>query len=281
MKKSIHKNNSFLPILKVGPFNVFFQDLNSKYQKGFLERYSHFLSSDDKFDLVIKIEEKEADFLKDDTGYLKLEEDIDNGKKRLLSTSFIGYEPDNERISVLFSSPKNTETSYFTRLENHFRWVVANELMKNGGFLLHSSGIAKGESCSLFFGTSGDGKSTIVELGKGRGGKTLSDDLIIVYPQSNGYVGYGAPFYGVLPQKEKEIKPYPIKSVFRIRKSDQTFVKEISKGQALGLIVSHCQFVFSEKTRNEKLIPIVVKFLEKVSCFELYFKKDDSFWELI
>jgi len=275
------QDNIFEPILSVGPFSVCFKDLRVEYKNGFLERYSHFLSDDPKYDLAIKIEEKEDNFLKDETGYLKLEESFEKGKKVLLSTSFKGYEADKEGVSVLVSSPVCNETTYFTRLENHFRWFIADEIMKRGGFLLHSSGIAKGNESILFFGTSGDGKSTIVELGKGKGGKVLSDDLIIVSPEDDGYVAYGAPFFGVLPQKEKEKMPYKIKSVYRLRKSDDTFVKQISKGVALGLLVSHCQFVFNEKTRNEILIPIVIKFLEKVSCYELYFRKDDSFWDLI
>lgn len=273
--------NSFEPILKVGPFNVCFKDLREEYKDVFLERYSYFLSDSRNFDFTIKIEEKEDNFLKDETGYLKLEESFEEGKKVLLSTSFKGYAADKEGVSVLVSSPVCNKTSYFTRLENHFRWIVANEIMKRGGFLLHSSGIAKGNESFLFFGTSGDGKSTIVELGKGRGGKVLSDDLIIVSPENDGFVAYGAPFFGVLPQKEKGKMPYKIKSVYRLRKSDDTFVKQISKGVALGLLVSHCQFVFNEKIRNEILIPIVIKFLEKVSCFELYFRKDESFWDLI
>jgi hypothetical protein len=275
------EENLFEPVIKVGPLNVCFKGLRKERQKGFLDRYSHFLANSNVCDLTIKIKEENTEFLKDETGYLRLEESLEEGRKILLSTNFKGYEADNKGVSVLITSKKNNETTYFTTIENHFRWVVASELMKRGGFLLHSSGITKGKECSLFFGSSGDGKSTIVELGKGRGGKVLSDDLIIVFPKNEDFIAYGAPFYGVLPQKEKEKKSYRIKSVYRLRKSEETKVKEISKGVALGLVVSHCQFVFNEKTRNELLIPIVMKFLEKVKCFELYFRKDDTFWDLI
>lgn len=232
-------------------------------------------------DFEIEIKEKEENFLKDETGYLRLEEDFENGLKILISTYFKGYELAKDGISLLKVSPKCNEASYFSSIENHFRWMVGGEVMKKGGFLLHSSAIAKDDKCSLFFGNSGDGKSTVADFGKRRGGKILSDDLIIVYPEKDNYIAYGTAFYGALPQNEKELNPYRIKSVYRLKKSEKTQIKSLSKAEALGYLLSHCQFVFSEKVRNEMLTPIVVKFIEKVPCYELYFRRDDSFWELI
>lgn len=281
MAMTLGSEKLFSANLKVGPFTLFFNGIRSEFSDSFLKRYSHFITESSKFDFSVELVEKEDNFLKDDSGYLRLEEKFENNKKVLISTSFKGYEVDENGVSKLIVSPICTETSYFTRFENHFRWVVANEVMKRGGFLLHSSGITKNDNCVIFFGSSGDGKSTIVELGKKRGGRILSDDLIIVYPQKELYIAYGAPFYGVLPQNEKEKVPYKIKSIYRLRKSEENRVKTISKGEALGLILSHCQFVFSEKVRNEMLLPIVFKFISKVSCYELFFRKEDTFWDLI
>lgn len=281
MLKIQKENPQFKTILKAGPLNICFKNLRKEYQNTFIERYSHFMDGAQISNLTIEIEEKEIEFLKDETGYLRFKECLEEGRKVLYSNIFKGFIADEKGVSVIIISAKSNETLYITSLENHLRWVVSNELMKRGGFLLHSGGIAKGAECSLFFGSSGDGKSTIVELGKGRGGKVLSDDLIIVSPEKGGYFAWGAPFYGVLPQKEKEKKSYKIKSLYRIRKSDKTYVKEISKGAALGLIVSQCQFIFNQRARNEILVPNVIKFLEKVPCYELYFKKNDSFWDLI
>ncbi len=281
MKAGSRKKNGFEQVLRVGPFRVCFSGIKPIYYDVFLKRYSHFLASDENYNFKILIEEKDKEFLNDETGYLRLEEILENGRKTLLSTTFKGYEADRDGISLLCVSPENNETIYFTGIENHFRWVVAQELLKNDGFLLHSSGIAREDECSLFFGSSGDGKSTVAEFGKRKGGKILSDDLIIVYPDRDSFIAYGAPFYGVLPQCEKELNPYKIKSVYKLIKSEKTELKPLSKAQALGYLLSHCQFVFSKKVRNEILVPIVVKFLKSVSSYELYFRKDDSFLELI
>jgi hypothetical protein len=281
MKDSFENYGDGFLTITVGEFNYRFEGLDSSYKDKLRERYGPFAADGEKAGVVIDVFKGEGFYLRDDTGFLRLEENIEDGRKVLLSTNFKGYGTDAERRGRVFISPDISQNAFLTAIENYFRWIVAYELVKLGGFLLHSSGIVKDGSASLFFGNSGDGKSTIAAFSESRGAKILSDDLVIVTPKNGKYHAFGAPFFGVLPQEKKDKSAYPVKGCYRIRKSGETTLKNISMGEALGLIVPSCLYIHDRKTRNEMLLPAVTKLLSTVSFYELFFRKDDAFWELL
>jgi len=69
-------------------------------------------------------------------------------------------------------------------------------LAREGGILLHASGLSFCEQGYVFTGPSGAGKSTIAEIFADRGATVLSDERVIVRMQGPGFVLFGTPWVG-------------------------------------------------------------------------------------
>ena len=257
-----------------------FGGLDALFLENFRERYAPYVKDVDHADFFIEIFRGEDHYLEKDFTFLKLVAGEENGCRTITGNNFKGYGV-KDGAGRVYIPPDSTPTSFLTAVENYFRWIVAHELVRRGGFLLHSSGAVKDGEAHLFFGNSGDGKSTIASFCEARGGRILSDDLVLVVPKEGRYEALGAPFCGVMPQEKKDRSSHPVKTCHRIRKSTRTAIKTISKAEALALVVPNCHYILDLKTINEALLPSVRKFLDNVSFNELLFTKDDTFWDLI
>ncbi|QPD03545.1 MAG: hypothetical protein Nkreftii_001319 [Candidatus Nitrospira kreftii] len=69
-------------------------------------------------------------------------------------------------------------------------------LAREGGILLHASGLSFCEQGYVFTGPSGAGKSTIAEIFADRGATVLSDERVIVRMGNPGFVLFGTPWVG-------------------------------------------------------------------------------------
>lgn len=212
-------------------------------------------------------------------GFLRLEETARGKERILLSNHFAGTWQDDERSGRLFVSEGSNLTTALTSFENFFRWLVANLLVERGGFVFHSAGVVRDGRGYMFFGHSGSGKSTVSELSPGA--KLLSDDLVFVFPEGRRYLCSTTPFAGVMPQVLKDRGSYPVAGCFRLRKSDEVRKMSTAKAAAFGLLVPSCPNIISMKRRNELLYPAVRKFLDIVPVYELFFRKDDGFWDAV
>jgi hypothetical protein len=256
-------------------FSGFNEELNEKLK----ERYAPFLAESGRSLYNVAVFKGSDSYLEDSDGYLKLEETEVENERVLLSTDFAGTGLDESNSGKLFLSDENNITASLTAFENYFRWLIANLLIEKGGFVFHSAGIVKADSAYLFFGHSGAGKSTVSEFS--RDGRLLSDDMVFVVPRGKGYSASTTPFFGVLPQHLKETSIYSVNGCYRLRKSNEIRTRQLSKAAAFGLLVPSCPNVLSPKRRNELLYPAVRKFLDIIPVYELFFRKDDSFWNAI
>ena len=73
---------------------------------------------------------------------------------------------------------------------------LLSRLAREGGILLHASGLSFCEQGYVFTGPSGAGKSTIAELFADRGATVLSDERVIVRMRDAGFVLFGTPWVG-------------------------------------------------------------------------------------
>lgn len=71
------------------------------------------------------------------------------------------------------------------------RLILAREVARRGGLVLHASGIKVGDLAWLFLGRSGAGKTTIAMQADG---ELLSDDTVVVLPLGGRFVAFGTPF---------------------------------------------------------------------------------------
>ncbi|MFH1538805.1 MAG: hypothetical protein ABIH66_07585 [bacterium] len=81
-------------------------------------------------------------------------------------------------------------------MESFLRIWYSTMLLVEGGGLFHAAGLIRDGRGFLFIGPSGSGKTTLTR--KCKLDEVLSDELVAVRREGNGYVIYGTPFMGEL-----------------------------------------------------------------------------------
>jgi hypothetical protein len=79
-------------------------------------------------------------------------------------------------------------------VETTLKVMLAAELARRGGLLVHGVGVEHLGQSSLWVGPSGAGKSTLASLWSSAGGALLSDELVAVWPAAEGWRAAGTPW---------------------------------------------------------------------------------------
>lgn len=256
------------------------EGLSQEILKGMEEKYAQFITKSTEINHSFKVGIGSPSYLEPSKdGYLRIEEESTENQWFVLSADFVGVGEKNwSKGYLLVSTPEKIKFTLIA-IENYMRWVYAELALEKGGFIFHSCGLAKNGYAYVFFGPSGAGKSTIAGLSKDV--NVLSDDLVLIIPEGNDFVAATTPFFGTLPQNAKDCGIYKLKGLYRLRKSEEARLSAMSKASAVGLVLACCPFIGTFERRNNILFPIVNNFLEKFPCYELFFRKDDAFWDLI
>ena len=148
------------------------------------------------------------------------------------------------------------------------------------GLVVHSAGMTRAGRGYLFFGPSETGKSTLSRLSLDHA-TVLSDEMIVVRKQATGYRLYGTPFYGDESIRKGENASAPLCAAFMPVKSPDVRIGPCRPARALaGLLTATLAFGTTPRF-HARLMSIAEDFLQTVPCYELHFRKDDSFWALI
>ncbi len=170
--------------------------------------------------------------------------------------------------------------------DSFLRIILSLFLVSNEGFLLHSSGLVKDNKAYIFFGPSEAGKTTIVRLSNDK--ILLSDELVIIHKwdkqeqnDDRNFLAYGTPFRGELDINGIN-DGYEIAGLFLLHKDTKTFIKPKSKATAVFELMKNVLFLgrYIEKD-VDTIFRISCDLIEKVSVYDLHFKIDNSFWEII
>lgn len=84
-------------------------------------------------------------------------------------------------------------------VETVLKVMLAGELARRGGLLVHGVAVEHLGRAALFVGHSGAGKSTLGALWTASGGTLLSDELVAVWPQGEGWRAAGTPWNTGVP----------------------------------------------------------------------------------
>jgi hypothetical protein len=149
---------------------------------------------------------------------------------------------------------------------------------KNWGLLLHSSCVIEQGKAHIFAGQSGAGKSTIAGLSYPR--ELLSDEATLVKITPGQITVFNSPFRSELMVTGME-KCSPLASVHILYQADHN--KRIALRKSNGLLhLMDKVFYWTHDTEETGTILAFMKALAKaVPIFELYFQKNNTFWELI
>ena len=163
--------------------------------------------------------------------------------------------------------------------ENFLRVLYAWECLARGGLLLHASGIVREGKGYVFIGHSGAGKTTIAGLSIPN--VVLSDDLVIVRPAHDGAYVYGVPFAGALPEVQRTNACAPLVGLFSLIQAPFHHVERLPLVAAAARLASCTPFVMQQAGSCAQVMSICTNLARVAPCYQLYFRKDNQFWEVI
>lgn len=264
-------------VIEVGRLAVCFSGLHAALYEAAAERYRPFLSDAPPLHTVRVAGGAPAYLEPAEDRFLKLEDEPLGSGRRLLSHDFAAFR--RGRTGLLrVSLPDDTKVA-LRAMENYLRWVVADLALDHEGFVLHAAGVVRDGRAYLFFGPSGAGKSTVVALSPGC--PVLSDDLVLVSREPEGWTASTTPFAGSFPQRTKHRGQYPLGGVFRLSQAMEDRVEALSPPVALAKVLACCPFVADPAARRDRLAPLVEAVCRSVPPETLHFRKSASFWGVV
>jgi hypothetical protein len=163
-------------------------------------------------------------------------------------------------------------------VDSFFRIAYSLALADAGGLLIHAASLIREGSGYLFCGPSGSGKSTVARLSPDA--TLLSDELSIVRIDEGRARCYGTPFWGELARGGKNLSA-PLVGVYFLHKGNRHAVEPIKPRPALERLLPNVMFFAKEPESTARVFDICADLVEAVPCFDLSFRPDPSFWQVI
>jgi hypothetical protein len=148
----------------------------------------------------------------------------------------------------------------------------------NWGIILHSSCVIEEGKAHIFAGPSGAGKSTVARLSKPR--DLLSDEAALVKITDQKVSVFHSPFWSeeVTPNRFEQV---PLESIQILYQSLQNERMNMRKADAFIHLMDKVFYWSHDPEETRKIMGQLRKLIDRIPVFELYFKKDNTFWELI
>ncbi|MDI6756622.1 MAG: hypothetical protein QME32_01215 [Endomicrobiia bacterium] len=177
--------------------------------------------------------------------------------------------------------------------ENDLRRIVAAEIVRRGGFLLHASGAiglstSSGETgngsskdrrirrdeATVFCGSSGSGKSTLAGLFPAR--DVLSDELVAIVRRGKRYYACATPFRGMLSTPGPNFAA-PLGRIFFLKKSGRLTIKTTDSGRTFRGVLKNILLLPSWRTKRTtaSIIGNAAAFARESKGATLSFSLDD------
>ena len=174
------------------------------------------------------------------------------------------------------------------RLMNHllrglyysvYKWIRHEE---PHAYLVHGCGVLSGGTGLLFTGPSGIGKTTVASLAGDR--TVLNDETVLVGRNGSGFNITGTPFDGGVPSRAGVSER--LSAVLMLRQADKVELKRLRNGDAYKQILAQVLdssplFDVSRLEYLPERADLSAELAASVPVYELGFRPDDSFWEVV
>ncbi|MGG3564224.1 hypothetical protein ABES03_21780 [Neobacillus rhizosphaerae] len=148
----------------------------------------------------------------------------------------------------------------------------------NWGLMLHSSCAIENGKAHIFAGQSGAGKSTAAKLSFPR--CLLSDEATLLKITSNGVTVYNSPF-----RSELESEPFEgsveLGSIQLLHQALQNKRLKSIKSDALLHLMDKVFFWPRNQEETKAILKLMTMLVMQVPVYDLFFQKNNTFWELI
>ena len=203
---------------------------------------------------------------------------LEGSRLEIWSYEFAGWVnwADHRAVLAVVSS---SQARFARGLENFLRVLTASFILERGGFLLHAAGIVRGGRAYVFFGPSGSGKTTVTDLSAED--TVLSDDLTLVVRRAGRYEAAGIPF-GLAHHRVPSTRgSFPIASLNRLVQSPGLNRVPLMGARALAEMSASLPFVMQDGRQASKAMDNVGRALAEIPAYELLFRRDSSFWDVV
>ncbi len=164
----------------------------------------------------------------------------------------------------------------FKAVPNLLRSIYSVLVIRNGGLVLHASGILRGDKAYIFFGPSESGKSTVANLSSDF---TILDDDSIYISKGNKISNGMNNCYNASGRRVKG--NFPIRGLYKLTKDKEVYLEKLTLSRALSELFTIPALLNKRLNWHEKLLVNISGLVAEVPCFDLHFKKDNSFWQCI
>jgi hypothetical protein len=163
-------------------------------------------------------------------------------------------------------------------LDSLLRVLLSWKLAGRNGFLLHAATVIRNGKAHVFTGRSGAGKSTVASLSPA--GSVLTDEISLLRCENGVWRAYGTPFWGEFRAAGSNTSA-PVKGIFRLMQAAENRVTPLRRVELLRALLPNVLFFSAEPEDNRRLLGILGQAVEAISGYELAFRKDQTFWEVL
>jgi hypothetical protein len=163
-------------------------------------------------------------------------------------------------------------------IESFLRILYSLALVEAHGLVVHAASFIRGDRSYLFCGPSGSGKTTVARFSTDA--TLLSDELSIVRMVEGQAMCFGTPFRGELALAGED-RAAPLAGIYFLRHGGRHAVEAVKPGQALARLLPNVLFFAREADVTAEVFAIAADLVEAVRCFDLSFRPDPGFWEVI
>jgi hypothetical protein len=163
-------------------------------------------------------------------------------------------------------------------IESFLRIAYSLALVDVHGLLPHASCLVRDGKAHLFCGPSGSGKTTVARLS--RDAIVLTDELPVVKLAEGRATAYGTPFWGQLARGGED-RTVPLAGIYFLHQARRHAIRPVGPRLALTRFLPNVLFFAREGGLPARVFGIAADLVEAVPCFDLFFRPDPGFWEVI
>jgi hypothetical protein len=167
-------------------------------------------------------------------------------------------------------------------LENFLRILLAHQVQRVGGMLLHSAGLVVDGRVLLFVGASNAGKTTLARKALAGGAGVLSDDVNLVLPAAGGYAVHAVPLSGELRRRcTSRPGSLALAGLLLLEQGRQLNAVPVGAAAAVSGLFAQSPFANADEHETEGLLNALARLVAHTPVARLTVALDDPFHSII